>query len=62
MTFSQGVPLSVTVTAESPIVDAKSTGTATNFTQAAFLRRYGFLAAILVRFGFYVVWHVLYIH
>jgi hypothetical protein len=35
---------------------------ATNFTQAAFFRRYGFLAAILVRVGFYLVWHVVYIH
>jgi hypothetical protein len=33
-----------------------------NFTQATFWRRYGFLAAILVRVGFYFVWHVLYIH
>ena len=33
-----------------------------NFTQAAFFRRYGFLAAILVRVGFYSVWHVLYVH
>ena len=35
---------------------------ATNLTQAAFFRRYGFLAAILVRVGFYLVWHVVYIH
>jgi len=28
-----------------------------NFTQAAFFRRYGFMAAILVGVGFYVVWH-----
>ncbi len=33
-----------------------------NLTQAAFFRRYGFLAAILVRVGFYFVWHTLYIH
>lgn len=33
-----------------------------NMTQAYFFRKYGFLAAILVRLGFYVVWHVLYIH
>jgi hypothetical protein len=35
---------------------------AINLTQAYFFRKYGFLAAILVRVGFYVVWHVLYIH
>jgi hypothetical protein len=35
---------------------------AINFTQAAFFRKYGFLAAILVRVGFYLVWHVLYVH
>lgn len=34
----------------------------TNLTQATFFRRYGFLAAILVRVGFYMVWHVAYIH
>ena len=33
-----------------------------NFTQAVFFRKYGFLASILVRLGFYMVWHVLYIH
>jgi hypothetical protein len=33
-----------------------------NFTQAVFFRKYGFLASILVRLGFYLVWHVLYIH
>jgi hypothetical protein len=33
-----------------------------NFTQAVFFRRYGFLASILVRLSFYLVWHVLYIH
>jgi len=33
-----------------------------NLTQAGFFRKYGFLAAILVRMGFYFIWHVLYIH
>jgi len=33
-----------------------------NLTQAGFLRKYGFLAAIMIRMGFYLVWHVLYIH
>lgn len=33
-----------------------------NLTQAGFFRKYGFLAAIMVRMGFYLVWHVLYIH
>jgi len=28
-----------------------------NLTQAAFFCRYGSMAAILVRVGFYVVWH-----
>lgn len=31
-------------------------------TEASFFRQYGFLAAILARFGFYFVWHVLYVH
>jgi hypothetical protein len=35
---------------------------ALNFTQAAFFRRYGFLAAILVRAAFYLVWHAIYAH
>jgi len=35
---------------------------AVNFTQATFFRKYGYLAAILVRVGFYFVWHVLHIH
>ncbi len=35
---------------------------ATNLTQAVFFRKYGFIAAILVRVGFYFVWHALYIH
>jgi hypothetical protein len=33
-----------------------------NLTQVVFFRRYGFLAAILVRVGFYFVWHALYVH
>ena len=33
-----------------------------NMTQAAFFRKCGFLAAILVRLGFYLVWHLRYIH
>jgi hypothetical protein len=33
-----------------------------NMTQAGFFRKYGFLAAIMVRVGFYLVWHVIYIH
>ena len=35
---------------------------AINLTQAAFFRKRGFLAAILVRLGFYLVWHLMYIH
>ncbi len=33
-----------------------------NMIQAGFFRKYGFLAAIMVRVGFYLVWHVLYVH
>jgi hypothetical protein len=33
---------------------------ALNFTQAVMFRRYGFLAAIIVRVAFYLVWHVAY--
>lgn len=33
-----------------------------NFTQATFFRKYGYVAAILLRVGFYFVWHVLHIH
>ena len=33
-----------------------------NLTQAGFFRKFGFLSAIMVRMGFYFVWHVLYIH
>lgn len=35
---------------------------ALNMTQAVFFRRAGFLAAILVRVAFYLVWHALYVH
>jgi hypothetical protein len=35
-------------------------GFAANFASAVFLRRYGLVAAILVRLGNYVVWHILY--
>jgi hypothetical protein len=35
---------------------------ALNLAQATFFRKFGFLAAILVRAGFYFVWHVLYVH
>ena len=34
----------------------------TNLTQAAYFRRYGFVAAIAVREGYYLLWHVLYVH
>jgi hypothetical protein len=33
-----------------------------NFLQAALFRKYGFLAAILMRIAFYMVWHVIYVH
>ena len=33
-----------------------------NMVQAAFFRRYGFLASIAVREGYYLLWHILYIH
>lgn len=33
-----------------------------NLTQAGFFRKYGFLAAIMIRMGFYFVWHIVYIH
>jgi len=33
-----------------------------NLTQAGFFRKFGFLAAIMVKMGFYIVWHALYIH
>jgi hypothetical protein len=35
---------------------------ALNFTQAALLRRYGFVAAITVRVLYYLLWHVAYVH
>jgi hypothetical protein len=37
-------------------------GVCLNMVQAGFFRRYGFLSAIAVRFAFYMVWHVAYIH
>jgi hypothetical protein len=33
-----------------------------NFIQATLFRKYGWLAAILMRVAFYVVWHMLYVH
>jgi hypothetical protein len=33
-----------------------------NFLQAALFRKAGFLAAILMRVSFYMIWHVLYVH
>ena len=33
---------------------------ALNFGQVAFLRRFGLIAAILFRAGYYAVWHILY--
>ncbi|MFN8491278.1 MAG: hypothetical protein U0350_27015 [Caldilineaceae bacterium] len=33
-----------------------------NFIQATFFRKYGFLAAILMRVAFYLIWHVVYVH
>lgn len=35
---------------------------AINMIQAALFRKYGFLAAIVMRVAFYVVWHMLYVH
>jgi hypothetical protein len=37
-------------------------GFGVNFLQAAFFRKYGFLAAIIVRIAFYLIWHVVYVH
>jgi hypothetical protein len=37
-------------------------GFALNLVQAACFRRYGFVASIAVREGFYFLWHVVYIH
>jgi hypothetical protein len=42
------------------VVTLLVTGFAANLASAAFLRRYGLLAAILVRMGHYLVWHILY--
>jgi hypothetical protein len=42
------------------IVTLLVTGFAANLASAAFLRHYGLLAAILVRLGHYLVWHILY--
>ena len=33
-----------------------------NMAQAAYFRRYGFVASIAVREGYYLLWHVLYVH
>jgi len=33
-----------------------------NFLQATLFRKYGFLAAILMRIAFYMIWHVVYVH
>lgn len=33
-----------------------------NLTQAVFFRRSGFVASIAVRLGYYLLWHVLYVH
>ena len=33
-----------------------------NFLQVALFRKYGFLAAILMRVAFYMIWHVSYVH
>jgi hypothetical protein len=33
-----------------------------NLTQAALFRKYGFLAAIVMRVAFYIVWHIVYVH
>lgn len=33
-----------------------------NFLQAILFRKYGWLAAIIMRVAFYVVWHMLYVH
>jgi hypothetical protein len=37
-------------------------GFAFNLAQAAIFRQYGFLASIVMRVAFYVVWHILYVH
>ena len=33
-----------------------------NFAQAVLFRKYGFLAAILMRVAFYAIWHIVYVH
>ncbi len=33
-----------------------------NFIQATLFRKYGFLAAIVMRVAFYLIWHVVYVH
>ncbi|MCA9797868.1 MAG: hypothetical protein KC910_38940, partial [Candidatus Eremiobacteraeota bacterium] len=33
-----------------------------NLIQATLFRKYGWLAAIIMRVAFYVVWHMLYVH
>jgi hypothetical protein len=33
-----------------------------NLTQAVLFRRYGFLAAIVMRVAFYIIWHIVYVH
>lgn len=33
-----------------------------NFLQATLFRKFGFLAAILMRVAFYLIWHILYVH
>lgn len=40
------------------LVYSFGTGFAMNLTQALFFRRYGYLAALLVRVGHYALWHV----
>jgi hypothetical protein len=35
---------------------------ALNLAQAAFFRHHGFIAPVVVRAGFYLVWHVFYVH
>jgi hypothetical protein len=37
-------------------------GLALNLVQATCFRRYGFVASIAVREGFYLLWHVVYVH
>jgi hypothetical protein len=37
-------------------------GFALNLVQAWFFRRHGFVSSIAVREGYYLIWHVLYVH